>query len=96
MDHIKDLLPKHLKKRGLFDHAKASQIALHAQEWIIREFKDLQDQLLAKSYKDQILLISAANSIASQELNQRITELKSHLIDDFGHEIREIRIIRSK
>lgn len=95
MQHIKDLLPKVLKKRGLQDHAEAAQVILHAQEWIISELEAFQDQLIAKSYKDNILLINADNSIAAQELNVRISDLKDYLISK-EHLINEIRIVRSQ
>ncbi len=95
MYHIKELLPKVLKKRGLQDHAEAAHVILHAQEWIIVEFDSFQDQLIAKSFKDNILLINAENSIAAQELNVRISDLKAHLISK-EHLINEIRIVRSQ
>jgi hypothetical protein len=95
MYHIKELLPKVLKKRGLQDHAKASHVILHTQEWIITELEGYQDQLIAKSFKDGILLINAENSVCAQELNQVLLELKEHLSEK-GHNILEIRIIRSQ
>jgi len=95
MYHIKELLPKVLKKRGLQDHAEASQVILHAQEWIISELEAYQDQLIAKSFKNGILLISAENSVCAQELSQVLFELKGHLSEK-SHNILEIRIIRSQ
>ena len=95
MQHISELLTKVLKKRGLQDHAEAAQVILHAQEWIIIELESFQDQLIAKSFRDNILLINADNSVCSQEMNHRIQDLKEHL-SSLDHQVFEIRIVRSQ
>ena len=93
MDHISTILSKVLKKHGLHDHAEAAQVTLHAQEWIISNLDVFQDQLIAKSFKDNVLYIHSHNSVASQELNMKLEDLKKYMSGHHGVAM-EIRVIR--
>ena len=89
MDHIGSLLPKVLAKRGLKKQAQASLMVHKATQWIEKKLPDFSDDVNVLTFRDGILKISCANSIASQECHQISDRLKEHL-----RGIEEIHIVR--
>lgn len=96
MDHIGTIIPRVLKKRGLVKHAKCSLMINSANEWIKVNLKGCSTYLSSVSFKDNQLIIEAENSIAAQECQIVLEELKSFLVnEDIVNTDFDIRITRS-
>ena len=72
VEHIRSLLPKVLRKRGLIEHANAALVILKAREWIAGHLQDFENDLHPQKFRDGVLTIACAHSIASQECQQRL------------------------
>lgn len=79
MDSVRSLLPKVLRKRGLYDQAAASLVTFRAQEWLRREFPELGEKLEVTHLKDGTLTIACENGIAAQECRFQLGNLHSFL-----------------
>ncbi len=88
MDRLSLILPKVLRKRGLFGEMTAGMILLKAQQWLDESFA-LKGVLKAARYDDGTITIDAMNAIALSECSQRQEEL----IDFLRKELPEARIL---
>ena len=95
MERVSSLLPRVLNKRGLKKHADASLVLLHVHGWIKKNMSEYAPQLHPRYVKDGVLLISAENSIAAQELQVRKEVLLDELKEHGTKCVRELRIERS-
>ncbi len=95
MDRVGSLLPKVLKKRGLYAHAKSALIVTQAKDWIDKELKTFASDLQPTVFKDGVLIIESSTSIAAQECNCASIKLIDHL-NDGSDTVKEVRIQRSK
>jgi len=96
MDHIRTLLPKVLRKRGLHDQADAALVVYHAQRWLVEHLPSFQKELSVTHYKDGSLVITSSHSIAAQECKAVQEDLCSYLREECDHSgIKEIRINRA-
>jgi len=95
MDHVRTVLPRVLRKRGLQKHADAALVLLHACEWIQGHVRAHAASLHPRHVKDAILVISADNSIAAQELQVQKDALLQVLQEQGCTNVREVRIRRS-
>jgi len=85
MQHIRDLLPGVLKKRGLHDHAEASLAVFHAQQWLAEHLPQCWDALCASALRDGTLTVTALHSVAAQECQEHAQALLEYLRQDCGH-----------
>ena len=95
VEHIRSLLPKVLRKRGLIEHANVALVILKAREWIAGHLQDFENDLHPQKFRDGVLTIACAHSIASQECQQRSADLLSflHIVCE-GIVVEQIRMIR--
>jgi len=97
VDHIRTLLPKVLRKRGLGDQVEASLIVFQAQQWIEKELTHVSAALSASQFKDGVLIIETQHSAASQECHLRKEDLEKYLKEECGHAALEgVRMKRAK
>lgn len=95
MERAGSLLPKILRKRGLFDEATASLVVHRAQTWLKQAFPDLAGAYAPKTLEDGVLTIAASHPIAQQEGALRAAELLAYLQEDPAITVRDIRWIRA-
>jgi hypothetical protein len=97
MDSLGSILPKVLRKRGLYGHAAAAQVTFKAQQWITAALPGVASYLEVTHLKDGVLTIAAQNSIASQECLQMLPSLREYLARECkGAVIRDIRLERAE
>lgn len=94
MDHVSSLVPKVLRKRGLYDEAHASMVVYRAKKWLEEMHPDIAPALHPHALKDGILTIHSLHSIAQQEGALLSAELLAFLQSEDQHAVREIRCIR--
>ncbi|KKW38599.1 hypothetical protein A2454_06740 [Candidatus Peribacteria bacterium RIFOXYC2_FULL_55_14] len=95
VEHIRSLLPKVLRKRGLTEHANAALVIFKAREWIAGHLQDFENDLHPQKFRDGVLTIACVHSIASQECQQRSEDLLSFLrVVCEGIVVEQIRMIR--
>lgn len=92
MDHISNLIPRVLSKKGLKDQATASYAVHLARQWIEQQLPQVWQNLHPKKVADGVLTIDSDHSIASQELSQKSADLMKYLNAAEGISIREVRI----
>lgn len=96
MDSVRSLLPKVLRRRGLYAHASASLVTLRAQQWLDGELPAFRGIIAVPRFAQGVLEIECANSIASQECRSIIPVLLEHLTRECeGISVREVRISRT-
>ena len=94
MDHVSSLIPKVLRKRGLYEEAQASMLVFRAKKWLQETHPDAAAVLDPHALKDGILTINALLPTAQQEGEQLASELLSFLQSEDANAIREVRITR--
>lgn len=75
MDSVASILPRVLKKRGMYEHVTASLLCSHAQKWIDSSLPEYAGRLTAQALKNGQLTVSAKDSAALLGLRKRSTEL---------------------
>ncbi|MCF7844827.1 MAG: DUF721 domain-containing protein [Kiritimatiellales bacterium] len=97
MDHISELIPKILSKRGLLGEAKAALVVFHSKAWLKQELPNLITEIVPKKCKDKTLFIEVANSIAAQECQFVTSDLLNYLHTEceLSNEVENIRIVRA-
>jgi hypothetical protein len=95
MDSVGSLLPKVLRRRGLYEHAAASLVTLKAQEWLTAELPMFAGAITVPRFSQGVLEIACANSIASQECHSLVPVLLAHLTRECeGMSVKEVRVVR--
>jgi hypothetical protein len=94
MDHIRTVLPKVLRKRGLHAHAQAAVVTLRAQEWIAGALPAFAGQIAAETFSQGTLSLKAKSSIAAQECRLLFPELTAFLEHECGVTVRDVRLHR--
>ncbi|UPA22048.1 hypothetical protein K8942_03205 [Candidatus Peribacteria bacterium] len=79
MDRLFSVLPKVLRKRGLQEHAEGALVVLRANRWFEEHFPHLKGVVSVKTYKETTLHIQCRHSIAVQECQGAIADLKAFL-----------------
>ncbi len=96
MDRLIEVLPKVLRKRGLNDHAEGALIVLRAQRWLEERFPSLKESIRVQKYKEHVLHILCTHSIALQECQASIDDLKEFLRKDCAFTaVSDVRLGRS-
>ncbi|TSC60640.1 MAG: hypothetical protein Greene041662_191 [Candidatus Peregrinibacteria bacterium Greene0416_62] len=94
MDHLSSLIPKVLRKRGLYDEANASMIVYRAKKWLEESHPEPASMLQPHALKDGTLTVICEHSLAQQEGTLLAPELLRFLQRDDQNAVREIRFIR--
>ncbi len=79
MDHIFSVLPKVLRKRGLQEHAEGALVVVRATRWMQERFPDISSYITVQKVKENTLHIVCTHSIAVQECQHSIADLKAYL-----------------
>lgn len=96
MDRISRVLPQVLQKRGLAEHASSAHITYCASQWLADAFPDFQAILTVRSYKDGTLFIECSHSIALQECQAKLPDLRTYLALECPlTPVSDVRIARS-
>lgn len=82
MDRLFSVLPKVLRKRGLHEHAEGALVVLRAQRWLEGRFPSLLGSIRVQKYQEHVLHIQCSHSIALQECQGSIPDLKDFLCKD--------------
>ena len=95
MDSLATLLPNVLQKRGIKDEAIAAHIVHCATHWLHEHLPDFREEVEAKQFTQGTLILSVANSVASQECQALAHDLLASLSADFPSvKIEKVRIMR--
>jgi hypothetical protein len=96
MDSLQAILPKVLRKRGLHRQVDASLVTFEAQRWLQSALPDLSTAFSVASLSHATLSIHCTHSIAAQECQPLLPQLKAFLLRQCkGIPIEEIRLIRA-
>lgn len=96
MDSVRSLLPKVLRRRGLYEHAAASFVTLKAQEWLTVELSACKGTITVPRFSQGVLEIECANSIAAQECRSIVPVLLDYLARECeGISVKDVRIGRT-
>lgn len=79
MDSVKTLLPKVLKKRGMYDVMMATHLLRETEQWIAVAAPDFLDAIHVKTFANGIITIEADNAIAMMALNPLRSTCIAHL-----------------
>lgn len=82
MDRLFSVLPKVLRKRGLQEHAEGALIVLRAHRWMEEHFPHLTGAFRVQKFQENTLHILCTHSIALQECQASIDDLKAFLQKD--------------
>jgi len=77
MDSLQSLLPSVLRKRGLKDQADAALLIHRTQGWLTETLP--HSHILAKSFSNGELCIECGDSVAAQECQGQLEQLKEYL-----------------
>lgn len=95
MDSLATLLPNVLQKRGIKDEAIAAHIVHCATQWLHEHLPDFREEVEAKKFMEETLVLSVSNPIAAQECQSLAHDLLSSLQKDFPSlKIEKVRIMR--
>ncbi|MFH0770646.1 MAG: DUF721 domain-containing protein [Candidatus Peregrinibacteria bacterium] len=94
IEHLRDLLPAVLKKRGLQAQAEAALVCHRTRVWLQEQNPTLAAYATVQSFHDGVLLIKSPHSVASQELQMVSPDLLSFLQLGGHQSVKEIRIVR--
>ncbi len=95
MYSLSSLLPKVLQKRGIKGEVDAALVVHRANLWIQKHLPDFREEIEAWTYREGLLIISTANSIAAQECQSQSHDLLASLHTDFpSMTIEKVRIVR--
>lgn len=94
MDHVSSLIPKVLRKRGLYDEAHASMIVYRAQKWLVEIHPEMASELHPHALKDGILTLQTGNSIAQQEGALLAPALLAFLQSEDKNSVSQVKISR--
>jgi hypothetical protein len=95
MDRLRSVLPKVLKKRGLYHQASASHITHAGQRWLEESLGNLGSFVSIKSYSQGTLTIACAHSVAAQECQALLPAFREYLSREFpDHRLLEVRLVR--
>lgn len=79
MDRLFSVLPKVLRKRGLQEHAEGALVVLRAHRWLEEHFPHLKGSVSVQKYKENTVHILCTHSIAVQECQSSMSDLKAFL-----------------
>ena len=95
MDSVGSLLPKVLRKRGLKQHADAALVIHKSQEWLAANLVQSANRLRCTALKGNELMIECSDSIAAQECQMILEDLKTFLQTEVqGLSVESIRLLR--
>ncbi len=96
MEHIFKLLPGVLQKRGLQEHAVSALVVHRARSWIAEQLPSAAPYLEVLKINDGTLFIACTHSIAAQECQAALSDLRSFLQQECPFAvIRDVRLARS-
>lgn len=97
VEHIRNLLPAVLRKRGLQKHADASLQVFRANRWLQQHLPKYADSIRATTFtEDRILLIECDHAIAAQECRMHERILLDALSRETDAPPAAIRMMRKK
>ena len=95
MDSVQSLLPKVLRKRGLFTQATASHVVHATQEWLDGMLPNLAGFVHVDKFSHGVITVSCTHSIAAQECRQILPMLLEHLKREHKQTVvQEVMIVR--
>lgn len=94
MERLQSVLPRVLRQRGLFEHAQACGVCATVNQWIETNLRSCAHYLQATSFENGQVVITAENSVAADECQQRVGDLMDFLIGEHSDAVRGIRVTR--
>ncbi|MBI3618994.1 DUF721 domain-containing protein [Candidatus Peregrinibacteria bacterium] len=79
MDSLQSVLPKVLRKRGLYAHAQSAQVVHLAQRWLEQALPSFAAFVRVHTLSHATLTIACSHSIAAQECQQVAPMLREFL-----------------
>ncbi|TSC79561.1 MAG: hypothetical protein G01um101425_492 [Candidatus Peregrinibacteria bacterium Gr01-1014_25] len=79
MDRLDSLLPRTLRKHGLYEHARAARIAHLADAWLKRRLGPLGGAARVEKVDGKTLIIACDRSVVAQEVSSGADELLAEL-----------------
>ena len=97
MQHISQILPRVLAKRGLQSEAEASLLLAKANQWLGEHLGNLVDDVRAMKIKDGAIILETKTAIATQEVFGLHRDLIAHLNAEMpSTKIQKIQIRRAQ
>lgn len=95
MDSLSSILPKVLRKRGMYVHATASLVTHKAKLWLSAALPAFEAVITVTTLKEGTLTVRCTHSIAVQEVSQLSQGLRDYLEKDCPGAVKEVRIERA-